>query len=83
MINITTQSNSTQNMSQQTTNLSSTLTAINLSRNQKRLDSLSQQLGALQTAYDLETRVEEKMRLQALIEAKYADIDKYHSILVV
>jgi hypothetical protein len=33
-------------------------------------------LDALQDAYDLETRIDEKMRIQSLIEANQADIDK-------
>ena len=53
------------------------LSDITASRNQKRLDFLYSQLDALQNTYDLETRIEEKMRLQALINAKQTDIDQY------
>lgn len=49
---------------------------IDLPRNQKRLGQLQDQLNAMQTQCDLETRVEEKMRLEALIEAKKNDINK-------
>jgi hypothetical protein len=50
-------------------------------RNQKRLALLLTQLEALQDAYDLETRPEEKIRLQPRIEEKQADIDALASTL--
>jgi len=49
---------------------------INSSRNQKRLARLYDQLEAMQTEYDLETRVEEKMRIEQKIKAKKNDINK-------
>ena len=52
------------------------ITEIDLSRNKNRLDRLYNQLEAMQKEYDLETRVEEKMRLEPRIEAKQNDINK-------
>ena len=49
--------------------------ALKLASIQKRLESLLNQLDALQSAYDLETRIEEKMRLEVLIQNKQATID--------
>jgi pimeloyl-ACP methyl ester carboxylesterase len=74
--NIETPLENSQNMPSPSQKLPDSLSELTQIRNQKRLDSLYKHLDALQDAYDLETRIEEKMRIQALIEAKQADIDK-------
>lgn len=51
------------------------ITEIGASTNQKRLTRLNEQLEAMQTEYDLETRVEERMRLEPRIKSKKEDIN--------
>lgn len=69
------------NTSQSPTSISTPipLTPIELKKRQmteKRLDTLYVQLAAIQEQRDLETRVEEQMRLDALIETKKQLIDQ-------